>query len=111
MTGQVAGGFTAILGPCGSGKTALLNTLACQIEEKRATIRGNLRLNGRKYTQADLKKLAGYVTRDDVLNGNLTVEETLKYTTKLRLEPTLRDSEMSQRVEDVIREVSDCTNV
>lgn len=111
MTGQVAGGLTAILGPSGSGKTALLNTLACQIEEKTATIRGNLRLNGRKYTHADLKKLAGYVTRDDVLNNNLTVEETLKYTSKLRLEPTLRDSEMSQRVEDVIREVSNYTNL
>lgn len=111
MSGQVAGGFTAILGPSGSGKTALLNTLACQIEGKTAAIRGDLRLNGRKYTHADLKKLAGYVTRDDVLNGNLTVEETLKYTAKLRLEPTLRDPEMSQRVEDVMREASNYTNL
>lgn len=67
-------------------------------------------MNGRKYTHADLKKLAGYVTREDVLNNNLTVEETLKYTSKLRLEPTLRESEVSQRVEDVIREISNYTN-
>jgi hypothetical protein len=34
-------------------------------------VTGELRLNGRGYTLAELKKCAGYVMQDDVLNANL----------------------------------------
>lgn len=36
-------------------------------------VTGELRMNGRGYSASELKKCAGYVMQDDLLNPNLTV--------------------------------------
>uniref|UniRef100_A0A7I4AWE4 ABC transporter domain-containing protein n=1 Tax=Physcomitrium patens TaxID=3218 RepID=A0A7I4AWE4_PHYPA len=104
LNGQIICGFTAIMGPSGSGKSTLLNTLACRMRQS-ASVTGRILLNGRDYKIADLKKISGYVMQDDLLHAHLTVEETLKYTTRLKLEPSLTEEEVSARVDEIITQM------
>lgn len=104
LNGQISSGFTAIMGPSGSGKSTLLNTLACRMGQS-ASIAGRMLLNGREYKIGDLKKMSGYVMQDDLLNAHLTVEETLKYTTRLKLEPSFTEEEVCSRVDEIIRQM------
>jgi ATP-binding cassette subfamily G (WHITE) protein 2 len=78
-----------------------LNTLACRLDVN-TIVQGEIRLNGAPYDNAELKRIAGYVMQDDLLNGQLTIEETLMYTAELRLPRTLTNEERKTRVEDVI---------
>ena len=66
---------------------------------------GELRMNGQRYSMHDLKQHAGYVMQDDLLNGNLTVLETLKYTAELRLPRSLSDAERLERVRSVMEQM------
>lgn len=86
---------------------------------------GELRLNGKKYTLHDLKMNAGYgacslkargavqahalprcaVMQDDLLNGNLTVLETLKYTAELRLPRSLSNADRMERIRVVMEQM------
>ena len=43
--------------------------------------------------------------QDDLLNGNLTVEETLSYTAQLRLDQTFTEEQRAQRVDEVIKQM------
>lgn len=104
LNGQIICGFTAIMGPSGSGKSTLLNTLACRMRQS-ASVTGRILLNGRDYKIADLKKISGYVMQDDLLHAHLTVEETLKYTTRLKLEPSLTEEEVSALVDEIITQM------
>ncbi len=65
-----------------------------------------MRLNGVPYDNAELKRVSGYVMQDDLLNGYLTVEETLMYTAELRLPRTFTNAERKERVEDVMKDLS-----
>ena len=65
-------------------------------------VQGEMRLNGAPYDNAELKRIAGYVMQDDLLNGYLTVEETLMYTAKLRLPRIFTNKERQERVKDVM---------
>lgn len=78
VSGRIAGGFVAVMGPSGSGKSTLLNTLACRLT-RGMYYEGELRLNGRLYSQRDLKLMSGFVMQDDLMNGALTVHETVYY--------------------------------
>ncbi|CAM6115385.1 unnamed protein product [Calypogeia fissa] len=104
LSGQVHTGFTAIMGPSGSGKSSLLNTLACRMD-KSASVSGKIRLNGKEYTNADLKRMSGYVMQDDLLNPHLTVDEILWYTVKLKLEPTFTEAELAEKVNTVVKQM------
>ncbi|CAF1467821.1 unnamed protein product [Adineta steineri] len=101
VSGAIAGGLWAVMGPSGSGKSTLLNTLACRLDVN-TIVQGEMRLNGMEYDNAELKRIAGYVMQDDLLNGSLTVEETLRYTAELRLPRTFTDKERFARVEEVL---------
>jgi ATP-binding cassette subfamily G (WHITE) protein 2 len=68
-------------------------------------VQGEMRLNGAPYDNAELKRIAGYVMQDDLLNGYLTVEETLMYTAELRLPRTFTNKQRKERVEDVMNEL------
>jgi ATP-binding cassette subfamily G (WHITE) protein 2 len=57
------------------------------------TVEGEIHLNGAPYNNAELKRISGYVMQDDLLNVSLTAEETLMYTTKLRLRRIFTDKE------------------
>ncbi len=68
-------------------------------------VHGEMRLNGAHYDNAELKRIAGYVMQDDLLDGYLTVEETLMYTAELRLPRSFTYKERKERVEDVITDL------
>ncbi|CAF0780892.1 unnamed protein product [Adineta steineri] len=103
-SGAITGGLWAVMGPSGSGKSTLLNTLACRLDVN-TIVEGEMRLNGAPYDNAELKLIAGYVIQDDLLNGYLTVEETLMYTAKLRLPRDFTDKERKERVDDVMADL------
>jgi len=92
------------IGPSSSGKSTLLNTLACRLDVH-TIVEGEMRLNGAPYDNAELKRISGYVMQDDMLNGYLTVEETLMYTARLRLPRTFTDKERKDRVRDVMADL------
>jgi ABC-type transport system involved in cytochrome bd biosynthesis fused ATPase/permease subunit len=60
VSGSMTGGMWAVMGPSGCGKSTLLNTLACRLDVN-TTVEGEMRLNGRPYQNAELKKMSGYV--------------------------------------------------
>ncbi|UJR27353.1 hypothetical protein I4U23_008645 [Adineta vaga] len=104
VSGAITGGLWAVMGPSGSGKSTLLNTLACRLDVN-TVVEGEMRLNGAPYDNAELKRVSGYVMQDDLLNGYLTVEETLMYTAELRLPRTFTDKERRDRVDDVLNDL------
>lgn len=89
------------MGPSGSGKTTLLNALACRLA-RGVKVKGDLRLNGREYGKQEMKTFSGYVLESDVVNGMLTVGETLYYTCKLRTSEELRELDEEKRIADVL---------
>ena len=77
------GSFVAVIGPSGSGKSTLLSVLS----GIRAATAGEVLLNGGDLHRAfdALKSRLGYVPQDDIVHRELTVEESLDYTARLRL--------------------------
>ena len=104
LSGAITGGLWAVMGPSGSGKSTLLNTLACRLDVN-TVVQGEMRLNGAQYNNAELKRLSGYVMQDDMLNGYLSVEETLMYTAELRLPREFTYKQRRERVEEVITDL------
>jgi len=64
-----------------------------------------MRLNGKVYDNAELKRIAGYVMQDDLLNGHLTVYETLTYTANLKLGANSTEDEREEAVLRVIKQM------
>ena len=78
-----------------------MNTLACRLDVN-TIVYGQMSLNGAPYNNGELKRIAGYVMQDDLLNGYLTVYETLMYTAELRLPRTYTKAQREKRVNDVL---------
>eukprot|EP01031_Cornospumella_fuschlensis_P031589 gene31589-38177_t len=103
VSGSITGGFWAIMGASGGGKTTLLSTLSLRLDTNYMEIHGEFRLNGREYSRHMLKAMSAYVMQDDLLHGELTVQETLSYAAQLRMAApgttsTLRD----RRIDEVL---------
>lgn len=75
--------FVGILGGSGQGKSTMLNAL-CGINP---ATEGNVYLNGQRLS--DPKELAtagiGYVPQDDIVHVEITVEQALRFSARLRL--------------------------
>ncbi|XP_052177562.1 ABC transporter G family member 10-like [Diospyros lotus] len=82
------GEITAIAGPSGAGKTTLLDILAGMIVPSRVC--GHVLVNGQPMDAAFFRRVSGYITQDEALFPLLTVEETLIYSARLRLEGGLQ---------------------
>ncbi|KAD5803596.1 hypothetical protein E3N88_14956 [Mikania micrantha] len=89
----------AIVGPSGAGKSSLLEILAGKLTPQTSSIY----VNGRPVDKSRFKKISGYVTQKDTLFPLLTVEETLIFTAKLRL--NLQWPEMIRRVKTLLEEL------
>ena len=70
-----------------------------------AQMQGDVRLNGLPYTNTELKWMSAYVMQDDLLNGHLTVEETLRYSAELRLPKGTSQELIQQRVDEVLKDM------
>ncbi|KAJ3008601.1 hypothetical protein HKX48_008438 [Thoreauomyces humboldtii] len=87
----------ALVGGSGSGKTLLLTSLAAgQHHNKDAS----LHIDARRVSPSDAT--TGYVPTEDILVGELTVRETLRYSAQLRL-PDEPADRRETRITDYIR--------
>ncbi|KAK4398116.1 ABC transporter G family member 10 [Sesamum angolense] len=79
-----SGELTAIAGPSGAGKTTLLEILAGTMAT--CGVSGHVLVNDMPMNAAHFRRVSGYVTQDEALFPHLTVEETLMYSARLRLQ-------------------------
>ncbi|XP_028092208.1 ABC transporter G family member 10-like [Camellia sinensis] len=95
------GQITAITGPSGAGKTTLLDILAGMAMSCRVS--GHVLVNDQPMSRAYFRRVSGYVTQDEALFPLLTVEETLMYSARLRLQGRL--DKAAARVRELLEEL------
>ncbi|CAN6461511.1 unnamed protein product [Victoria cruziana] len=101
VTGKIAPGhITALMGPSGAGKTTLLNALAGKATG--CTLTGVVLVNGKMESIHSYKKIIGFVPQDDIVHGNLTVEENLWFSASCRLPVRLPKADKVLVLERVI---------
>ncbi|KAK3021539.1 hypothetical protein RJ639_046487 [Escallonia herrerae] len=102
ITGSIGPGeILALMGPSGSGKTTLLKIIGGRLHEN---VNGTITYNDIPYNPA-LKRRIGFVTQDDVLFPQLTVEETLVFAAFLRLPSNMSRRQKYERVEMIVKEL------
>ncbi len=94
------GEFVCIVGGSGTGKTTLLDALS----GVRPATAGHVLYNGLDlYEHLELYRHAlGYVPQDDIVHPELTVDQTLYYTARLRLPTDTQRSEIDDRLAEVL---------
>lgn len=101
VTGTMKPGrITAVMGPSGAGKTSLLNALAGKAVG--CNLSGLLLINGKQLSIHSYKKIIGFVPQDDIVHGNLTVEENIWFHARCRLPAGQSKAEKVLVVERVI---------
>ncbi|KAJ3040267.1 hypothetical protein HDV00_011245 [Rhizophlyctis rosea] len=110
ITGYAKSGeMLAVMGPSGAGKSTFLDlisgrkTLKESHDSEDGQLPASLLLNGK--SDFDLRLISSYVEQDDALFGSLTVAETLYYSARLSLPPSLSRSDISQRVDRVLTQL------
>lgn len=73
---------SAVMGPSGAGKTTFLSALAGKT--RGCTMTGSILINGKPESIHCYQKIIGYVPQDDIVHGNLTVEENLRFSARCR---------------------------
>ncbi|XP_052736334.1 ABC transporter G family member 26 [Vigna angularis] len=110
MTGSIGPGeILALMGPSGSGKTTLLRVVGGRLVEN---VKGKITYNDVRFNAAVKRRLdyflcnrIGFVTQEDVLFPQLTVEETLIFSAFLRLPGNMSEQQKYARVETTIKEL------
>ncbi|XP_058769011.1 putative white-brown complex homolog protein 30 [Vicia villosa] len=101
VTGKIMPGrVSAVMGPSGAGKTTFLSALAGKI--RGCTMTGSILINGKPESIHCYQKIIGYVPQDDIVHGNLTVEENLRFSARCRLSDDLPKPDKVLIVERVI---------
>uniref|UniRef100_A0A803LZ46 ABC transporter domain-containing protein n=1 Tax=Chenopodium quinoa TaxID=63459 RepID=A0A803LZ46_CHEQI len=101
LTGKIMPGrITAVMGPSGAGKTTLMSALAGK--ETGCKKSGLVLINGKPESIHSYKKIVGFVPQDDIVHGNLTVEENLRFSAWCRLSTKLPRAEKVLIVERVL---------
>jgi len=95
--------LVALMGPAGAGKTTLLNAL----NGYSVPSGGRVLINGEDlYSHYDLYRgQIGYVPQDDIMHRDLTVEEALFFTARLRLPADFADQDIARRIGEVIAQL------
>ncbi|CBI16347.3 unnamed protein product, partial [Vitis vinifera] len=101
VTGKIMPGrVSAVMGPSGAGKTTFLSALAGK--PTGCTMTGSILINGKVESMHSYKKIIGFVPQDDIVHGNLTVQENLWFSARCRLSAGLPKQEKVLVVERVI---------
>ncbi|XP_055811569.1 putative white-brown complex homolog protein 30 [Solanum dulcamara] len=101
VTGKLMPGrISAVMGPSGAGKTTFLSAVAGKLTQ--CTLSGMVLINGRAESIHSYKKITGFVAQDDIVHGNLTVEENLRFNARCRLAADLPKADKVLVVERVI---------
>ncbi|KAG8064236.1 hypothetical protein GUJ93_ZPchr0004g38342 [Zizania palustris] len=96
MPGRVA----AVMGPSGAGKTTFLSAIAGKATGCDTT--GMILINGKMEPIRAYKKIIGFVPQDDIVHGNLTVQENLWFNARCRLSTDMSKADKVLVVERVI---------
>lgn len=97
------GSILAILGGSGEGKSTFLNTLTSR-NLNGLKVTGKVLANGVEIGHS-ISKISAYVQQDDLFMGELTVKEHLTFTARLRMDPSCSETERSERVQVVLRQM------
>lgn len=101
VTGKLMPGrVSAVMGPSGAGKTTFLSALTGKAHG--CMMSGMVLINGKVESIQSYKKIIGFVPQDDIVHGNLTVEENLWFSARCRLAADLPKPEKVLVVERVI---------
>lgn len=83
VTGKIMPGrVSAVMGPSGAGKTTFLSALVGKVTG--CTMEGLILINGKNESIHSYKRIIGFVPQDDIVHGNLTVEENLRFSARCR---------------------------
>ncbi|KAK4008494.1 hypothetical protein OUZ56_013633 [Daphnia magna] len=91
-----SGKLTAIMGPSGAGKTSLMNILAGL---KKSGIEGRVNVNGAERKFKTFRKQSAYITQQDHLLSNLSVEEYMMSAAHLKLGNDVSEKEKKLTIE------------
>ncbi|CAI9097993.1 OLC1v1034531C1 [Oldenlandia corymbosa var. corymbosa] len=101
VTGKLfPGRISAVMGPSGAGKTTFLSAVLGKATG--CTMSGSILINGRHDSIQSYKKIIGFVPQDDIVHGNLTVEENLRFSARCRLPAEMPKPDKVLVVERVI---------
>ncbi|XP_039021789.1 putative white-brown complex homolog protein 30 [Hibiscus syriacus] len=102
VTGKLSPGrVSAVMGPSGAGKTTFLSALTGKTAAGCA-VTGQILVNGKNEPIQAYRKIIGYVPQDDIVHGNLTVEENLRFSARCRLSADLPKPDKVLIIERVI---------
>lgn len=89
-----------LMGPSGAGKTTLMTML----NGYQPPSEGQVLFNGLDiYDHFEQFRLGiGYVPQDDIIHGELTPREALRFTARLRLPPDTRAEEIESRIDQIL---------
>ncbi|KAF8007715.1 hypothetical protein BT93_K1649 [Corymbia citriodora subsp. variegata] len=101
VSGKIMPGrVSAVMGPSGAGKTTFLSALVGKATG--CTMTGSILVNGKDESIHSYKKIIGFVPQDDIVHGNLTVEENLWFSARCRLPADMPKPDKVLIVERVI---------
>lgn len=89
------------MGPSGAGKTTFLNAVAGKVVAG-CKVSGSVLVNGKVGNIRSYKKIIGFVPQDDIVHGDLTVEENLWFSARCRLSASMSEENKILVVERVI---------
>src|SRR5579885_3405870 len=95
--------FVALVGGSGVGKSTLLNALS----GLKPAQKGTVLYNGQDYYKnlGAFNTQIGYVPQDDIVHKDLTVQQALYYTAKMRLPGDFTRAQIKERINEVLEEV------
>jgi ABC transport system ATP-binding/permease protein len=97
------GTLTAVIGPSGAGKSTLARLVAGYTHPTSGTVAFEGHNIHAEY--ASLRSRIGMVPQDDVVHGQLTVNQALMYAAELRLPPDTTKADRAQVVAQVLEEL------
>ncbi|KAI3461649.1 hypothetical protein Pfo_018312 [Paulownia fortunei] len=95
------GVLTALMGSSGAGKTTLMDVLAGR--KTNGYIEGDIRISGYPKEQKSFARISGYVEQSDIHSPQVTVIESLWFSSFLRLPKEVNERQRQEFVEEVMQ--------
>ncbi|CAH9121025.1 unnamed protein product [Cuscuta epithymum] len=92
--------LTALVGESGAGKTTLMDVLAGR--KTGGWIEGDIRISGHPKEQQTFARVSGYVEQNDIHSPQVTVFESLWFSSYLRLPKEVNNKQRKEFVEEVM---------